>query len=253
VSGGNAGQSFITAMATSIAGDAFGAIGGAAGEYTNSILGHSLFGAVVGGTVSNMQGGNFWEGAAIGLTVGLLNHASKPLNKAIDGWLQGKPEINFDKLIAAYPGDENSQISSTAAFTKVGGAVEKFYNEYIIEHPGEVPNACALRESIAFNDSNQNLKYSSGNTYKGADGKNYYLSSEKMASNLPKQFRLNSTTTRNSSLSSFNGSKGIYFMQPKSPAAFGATGHISIWNGNSVLGGHSYADHSQFYQATLFR
>jgi hypothetical protein len=93
VSGGNAGQSFITAMATSIAGDAFGAIGGKVGEYTNSIVGHSLFGAVVGGTVSNMQGGNFWEGAAIGLTVGLLNHASKPLSEAIDRWLNGPATV----------------------------------------------------------------------------------------------------------------------------------------------------------------
>ena len=51
MSGGNAGHSFITAMATSIAGDAFGAIGGKA----DTIVGHSLFGAVMGGAVSNMQ------------------------------------------------------------------------------------------------------------------------------------------------------------------------------------------------------
>lgn len=84
VSGGNAGQSFLTAMATSIAGDAFGAIGGKVGELTDTVVGHSLFGAVTGGVVSNMQGGNFWEGAAIGLTVGLLNHAGKKLYPAID-------------------------------------------------------------------------------------------------------------------------------------------------------------------------
>jgi hypothetical protein len=93
VSGGNAGQSFITAMATSIAGDAFGAIGGKVGELTDTEVGHSLFGAITGGVVSNMQGGNFWEGATIGLTVGLLNHASKPLSKAIDRWLNGNSTI----------------------------------------------------------------------------------------------------------------------------------------------------------------
>ena len=54
------------------------------GGTTNSIVGHSLFGAVTGGIVSNMQGGNFWEGAAIGLTVGLFNHAGKKLGEAID-------------------------------------------------------------------------------------------------------------------------------------------------------------------------
>lgn len=44
-----------------------------------------------------MQGGNFWEGAAIGLTIGLLNHAGKPLSKAIDKWINPGdklPDVN---------------------------------------------------------------------------------------------------------------------------------------------------------------
>ena len=97
ISGGNAGQSFITAMATSIAGDAFGAIGGKA----NSIVGQSLFGALAGGVTSRLQGGNFWEGAAIGLTVGLLNHAGKKLSEAIDGMLKSKPKVNYKKYFSS--------------------------------------------------------------------------------------------------------------------------------------------------------
>ena len=80
VSGGNFEQSFVTAAISSIAGSGFSMTG----SLGRSPVGQSLFGAVVGGSVSNMQGGNFWEGAAIGLTVGLLNHAGKPLSKAID-------------------------------------------------------------------------------------------------------------------------------------------------------------------------
>lgn len=98
VSGGNAGQSFITAMATSIVGDAFGAIDGAVGKLTNTIVGQSLFGAVAGGLTSHFQGGNFWEGATIGLTVGLLNHAGKKLYPAIDGLLNPKPKVNYKKF-----------------------------------------------------------------------------------------------------------------------------------------------------------
>ena len=51
-----------------------------------------------------MQGGNFWEGAAIRLTVGLLNHAGKKLSEAIDGWLKDNSGqlqdkgINLEKL-----------------------------------------------------------------------------------------------------------------------------------------------------------
>lgn len=76
VSGGNAGQSFITAMATSVAGDAFGLLGN---DVSHSVVGKALFGSVVGGITSNLQGGNFWEGATIGLTVSLLNHAGEKL------------------------------------------------------------------------------------------------------------------------------------------------------------------------------
>jgi hypothetical protein len=71
-------------MATSIAGDTFGSIGGKVGDLAHSVVGHSLFGSAVGGLTNHLQGGNFWEGAAIGLTVGLLNHAGKKLYPAID-------------------------------------------------------------------------------------------------------------------------------------------------------------------------
>lgn len=84
ISGGDAGQSFITAAISSLAGSGFGEIGGKVGKYTNTVLGKSLFGAVAGGVTSYLQGGNFWEGAAIGLTVGLLNHAGEKLYPAID-------------------------------------------------------------------------------------------------------------------------------------------------------------------------
>ncbi len=66
VSGGNAGQSFVTAALSSIATGGFGMTTGSFGQ---SIVGKALFGAVAGGLTSRLQGGNFWEGAAIGLTV----------------------------------------------------------------------------------------------------------------------------------------------------------------------------------------
>ncbi|WP_278009094.1 hypothetical protein [Flavobacterium gyeonganense] len=57
----------------------------ATGSFGKSISGQALFGIVAGGVTSSLQGGNFWEGAAIGLTVSLLNHAGekiKPGNTA---------------------------------------------------------------------------------------------------------------------------------------------------------------------------
>jgi hypothetical protein len=137
VSGGNAGQSFITAMATSIAGDAFGAIGGKVGEYSNSIVGHSLFGAVVGGVVSNMQGGNFWEGAAIGLTAGLLNHAGKKLYPAIDRMLQGKRPSPEEVLRNINEGLPAGEVATFVAADKIKNAgVLNTINESIPGYKG---------------------------------------------------------------------------------------------------------------------
>lgn len=91
VSGGNAGQSFITAAISSIASGGFGM---ATGSFGSSIGGQALFGTVAGGVTSSLQGGNFWEGAAIGLTVSLLNHAGKKLYPAIERMLDPKPKPN---------------------------------------------------------------------------------------------------------------------------------------------------------------
>jgi RHS repeat-associated protein len=96
VSGGNAGQSFITAMATSVVGDAFGLLGT---DVSDSIVGKALFGSVVGGVTSDLQGGNFWEGATIGLTVSLLNCAGNKLYPAIDRMLQSKQIKTFENKI----------------------------------------------------------------------------------------------------------------------------------------------------------
>lgn len=53
---------------------AHGGISGAIGVGQNAIA-MVAFGSVVAGATAELTGGNFWQGAAIGLTVGLLNHA----------------------------------------------------------------------------------------------------------------------------------------------------------------------------------
>jgi hypothetical protein len=133
---------------------------------------------------------------------------------------------------------------------RTGGDVGKFYEKEFLR-TGEDPNACALRMSMAMNDAGYDISKSSS-TYKGADGKNYYLSSTGLKNYISNNYNLTSITTTNSSLSAFAGIKGIYFMQPISPAKFQASGHITIWDGNSCLGGHCYNTHPQFYSATLF-
>ncbi len=105
VSGGNFEQSFVTAALTSIASGGFAMTG----DFGSSIGGQALFGSVAGGVTSRLQGGNFWEGAAIGLTVSLLNHAGKKVYSAIDRMMQKDPlqqhrkeAITLEKWVKKY-------------------------------------------------------------------------------------------------------------------------------------------------------
>jgi hypothetical protein len=265
IDGGSFESGFAAGAVSSLVASGIEALGGLGGYYTDDDYSNwSNFasrnpaalkaamiasGGLSGGLSSSIAGGSFADGFRQGVITSGLNHG---MHGAWKVPLQTKQNIDFNKLESAYPGDEYSQVSSKKAFTDVGGDVKKFYDDYFLKY-NEHPNACALRLSIAFNDSGHNLNYVKGATFKGSNGKYYFLSAEKMATNLGKQFNLTPIITRDSSLISFSGLKGIYFMQPKLPSSFGATGHISIWNGKNVLGGHSYSNHVQFYQATLFR
>jgi hypothetical protein len=72
VSGGDFGQSFLTAAISSVAAGGYGMLGGA----TQTGVGQVLFGTIAGGVTSDLQGGNFWQGAVIGFTVSALNHVA---------------------------------------------------------------------------------------------------------------------------------------------------------------------------------
>jgi hypothetical protein len=59
--------------------------------------GQILFGTVAGGVTSHLQGGNFWEGAAIGLIVSGLNHAMhKMADDSIDPPIKKKEGVYED-------------------------------------------------------------------------------------------------------------------------------------------------------------
>ena len=81
--GGNFWSAAAAGAISSIAASAWGAdlngkapgLGWAENVRTSDV-GMIAFGTVAGGGASVIGGGNFWEGAAIGLTVGLLNHAA---------------------------------------------------------------------------------------------------------------------------------------------------------------------------------
>ncbi|MGB7499379.1 MAG: hypothetical protein WA897_05795, partial [Moheibacter sp.] len=72
----NSGQIFKSGMVSNTASSVNMSIGlsGTAGDISTM-----LFGSVSGGLSARLSGGNFWEGAAIGLTVSALNHVTHRL------------------------------------------------------------------------------------------------------------------------------------------------------------------------------
>lgn len=74
ISGGDIGQGFLSGMVSS-------AVGSIVQMSGSSLLGNNdvttiFFGTVSGGLSAELTGGNFWQGAAIGLTVSGLNHVA---------------------------------------------------------------------------------------------------------------------------------------------------------------------------------
>ena|GEM_PF-652233 len=154
---------------------------------------------------------------------------------------------SFSTLFANFPIDPVTldEIPGPTVYSNVGGDV---YNTYLASGN---PNACALRLSIALNKSGVTIPNIPGQTYRGADGKYYFLSSAKIYNFMVKTFgppniKLSEADGgSNGSLfeSKLQGNKGIFIMRAKSPSLFQAYGHATIYNGLGCAGG---IDHCYF-------
>lgn len=139
-------------------------------------------------------------------------------------------------------------LPAPSVYALVGGDVLALYNS----DPGSFQNACALRVSRALNYSEVVIPNISGQTFKGADNKYYFLSSAKLFNFMKKTFgpptiKLNNAqggTNGSGFASHLAGHKGIYIMQVNYPGLFGALGHASLFNGSECVGGviHNYYD-----------
>jgi hypothetical protein len=115
---------------------------------------------------------------------------------------------------------------------EVGGSVLKTY-----EDTGN-QNSCAMRISIALNNSNVKiLKSTIVRTFKGSNGKYYILSAEEMIDwmkrNFPKptfHFKVTSKMKQDGTvLEKLKNREGIFAIKPVNPKQFGATGHVDLF------------------------
>jgi hypothetical protein len=154
---------------------------------------------------------------------------------------------SYATLMANFPVDANgNEIPGPTVYANVGGAV---YNIYLSSGN---PNACALRLSIALNKSGITIPNISGQTFQGADGKYYFLSSSKIYNFMRKTFgeptiklsQADGGVGGSKFESKLGNNRGIFIMRVNSPTLFGAYGHATIYNGWGCVGG---IDHCYFH------
>ncbi len=78
--GGSFKNGFASGALGSLGGSAFGAVGG---DFAKTGVGMTSFSALSGGVGAELSGGNFWQGAGTGATIGLLNHTGEILQEKI--------------------------------------------------------------------------------------------------------------------------------------------------------------------------
>jgi hypothetical protein len=115
-----------------------------------------------------------------------------------------------------------------AVYKLIGGEVFDLHSA----DPTKYANACALRVSRALNYSGSPIPKVNG-TFKGADGKNYFMSSDKLLEWMKKPENFgNADIFMKGKVdeSKLDGRQGIYIMQPTSPREFGALGHATLYD-----------------------
>ena len=179
----------------------------------NTKGGRVLASSVVGGTASAIGGGKFANGAITGAYVMLFNEMKHPKVE----------EIGDDKLkeiYDAYP--KRSEKSADEVYEQVGGPLKDWYDT----NPEALGNTCAIRLSVALNESGNPIPAVSG-TYKGKDNKNYFISVKNMSKYLTNTF--GQPTTLQSGQSIGNG-----IIWQSNCGWSDATGHLDIiYNGKA--------------------
>lgn len=217
IQGGDFMQGFASGALGSLGGSAFMTYGG---QFASSTLGNYAFSGLAGGVGAELTGGNFWEGAAIGIMTAGLNHLQQGINRP-----------KFDDLLANYPTENGSDMPAADVYELIGGDVLEAHNS----DPEAYHNACALRVSRALNYSGVDIPRISDQTLKGADGKHYFYRASDLYKWMSKPAVFGNPNYSKTNYSALSG-KGIYIMQASYPSKFGAWGHATLFNNGSVIG-----------------
>lgn len=174
-----------------------------------------------------------------------------------DFWINYKPLQqylslpSFNDFKQNYPGGSDGNcIMASNVFEMIGGE---------LINPN-FTNACAARVSKSLNYSGIAIPKINGLTFKGADGKYYFLGASHLNNWLIKTFgeptySLNQNqagTDGQGFRAIINAKKGIYIMIPQYPRRFGASGHADIYDGSNFNCGSYFDPPGGLYKASLW-
>lgn len=139
----------------------------------------------------------------------------------------------FAQLWANYPTHAKYDSDPGAAnsiWSHIGGGVDAF-GKWLVDH-GQEANTCALRMSEALNQSGLSITKQKG-TFKGANGKYYYLSVSGLEGFLTRTLG-DPHILKGGTFAGPTGSSGIVAFNVSAWRP-GATGHLSLWNGSGLI------------------
>lgn len=146
----------------------------------------------------------------------------------------------FAAFKANYPTvkDENNPDNPTGGKDMPAKDVYKLIGGEVQKTAGNAPNACAARWSRAMNYSGVTIPHIPGQTYKGADGKFYFLVASQAYQWMVKTYKPDILLTNKDGpdfYSKVTGNHGILMMIPMNPrdepGGFGASGRATYFDG----------------------
>jgi len=185
--------------------------------------------------ISNQQAGD-WDNTEV-----LYPRQNKPAWSSMYG-INGYPR----QLFTGHPTWDKT---NNDVYTQAGGDILNM----ALAEPAKYANACALRVSIALNKSGITIPSKLNRTYKGKDGKYYFLSAAKLykfcLDTFGKPTVIIKPTSTNGNVDYINylkGKKGIYIMRAANPSEFDAEGHATLFDGNDAIRHSNGSDAKHF-------
>ncbi|MCI5911855.1 MAG: T6SS effector amidase Tae4 family protein [Prevotella sp.] len=208
-----------------------GAVSKAGGTLINSQInsfgeyGEIVANSILSGTIDEIGGGKFANGAITGAFSILFN----------DMMHRGPRYRQLKKIMDTYRQSKGKYKGPSSFYASLGG-------EIAVEaqaHPTWFENACAARLSYALNENGISIPYIPGQTMKGSDGKNYFLRAIDMKGfflriwGKPRTYSAPKYHIKNGIVyqSGFNGVTGhvdVFFNETSGGAAY-----LYYWNGDN--------------------